>query len=127
MAARVRKKGTVKAIDAVANLRKLADLLEKHGELEIGMSSANVWVDDKEAFKAIARDFPRPAKKRSDNTEFGDITLETGELSETGKIGIKISQSLICELVEPAKPAVYRCPSIFSPSDGDNWRVWRDK
>ncbi len=107
----------MKAIDAVANLRKLADLLEKHGEAEIRMTSANVWVGKKEPFLALAKAFPRPFSKKYEERTYGDIELEHGVLQETGVICLRIERTAVCEMIEPARPAKFHCPSIFSPEE----------
>ena len=105
------------AIDAVANLRALADVLEKHPDAQIRMSHGIVWFEDKESFMAVAKDFPRPAKKIYEEGQYGDLKLEHGELTKTGVITICIARSAVCNLKEPARPAVYECPSIFSPEE----------
>jgi hypothetical protein len=107
----------MKAIDAVKNLRTLADLLEEHGEAEIRMSAATVWFGDKESFLSIARDLPRPIAKEWEEGPYGDLKLTHGILNKTGNINLYIRRSIICEIVEPARPAVYNCPSIFSPEE----------
>ena len=107
----------MKAIDAVENLRKLADLLEKHGDAEIRMVSATVWMEKKEPFLALAREFPRPFSKKFEDGAYGDVDLEHGDLNRTGEIGLRIRRSAICEMIEPARPAKFHCPSIFSPEE----------
>ena len=107
----------MKAIDAVANLRKLADLLEKHGDTEIRMTSARVWFDSKESFMTFARDFPRPYEKVYEHRQYGSFSLTHGKLSETGDINLDIERSAVCEMIEPPRPAKFHCPSIFSPEE----------
>lgn len=107
----------MKAIDAVANLRKLADLLEKHGDVEIRMTSARVWFDSKKSFLAVARDFPRPFGKEYDERLYGSLMLTHGTLNGTGTINLDIERSVVCEMIEPARPAKFHCPSIFSPEE----------
>jgi hypothetical protein len=107
----------MKAIDAVKNLRVLADLLEKHGEAEICMSSATIWFNEKEPFLKVAKDFPRPIKKVYDEGKYGDLYLNHGELSKAGLIQLTIRRSYVCELIEPARAAVFKCDSILSPDE----------
>ncbi len=107
----------MKAIDAVANLRKLADLLEKHGDTEIRMTSARIWFESKESFMTFARDFPRPYAKEYGEGKYGSLVLTHGELTKTGEIHLDVERSAVCEMIEPARPATFRCPSIFSPEE----------
>ncbi len=107
----------MKAIDAVANLRKLADLLEKHGDTEILMATARIWFDSKESFLVFARDFPRPYAKEFQEEQYGSLILTHGKLTETGDINLDIYRSAICKMIEPARPAKFHCPSIFSPEE----------
>ena len=82
----------MKAIDAVVNLRKLADLLEKHGDVDIQMASAGVWFESKESFIAIARDFPRPFTTEFGESEHGSLTLAHGKEWKTGAVVVPRSQ-----------------------------------
>ena len=107
----------MKAMDAVENLRKLADLLEKHGDAEIRMSSATVWFKEKDAFLAVAREFPHPFLKKHEEGKYGDLVLDHGILDETGSIRMRIQRSTVCVLKKPAQPAEYECPSILSPKE----------
>jgi hypothetical protein len=107
----------MKAIDAVANLRALANLLEKHGDADVNMVTGSVWFDDKEQFLSVSKDFPRPAKKDFETWELGNLCLTHGALGKTGFIELKILRSSICELVAPARPAEYRCKPLFSDKE----------
>lgn len=107
----------MKAIDAVKNLRALADMLEKHGDLDIWMTSATVWVEDKNAFLELAKGMPHPVRKEYEEGEYGDLRLLHGKLTEDTEIEVRIRRSNICTLIEPARPAKYDCPSIFTPEE----------
>ena len=74
----------MKAIDAVANLRKLADLLEKHGDTEIRMTSARIWFESKESFMTFARDFPRPYAKEYEEGKYGSLVLNPRGIDRNG-------------------------------------------
>src|SRR5579875_1814812 len=110
-------RGSMKAKDAVENLRKLADLLEKHGDAEIRMTTARIWFDNKESFLLFARDFPRPFVKEYEDGPYGSLILTHGKLIETGDINLDIYRNMVCEMIEPARPAKFHCPSIFSPEE----------
>ena len=107
----------MKAIDAVENLKKLADLLEKHPGANIHMASATVWFAEKNSFLSVARDFPRPFRKGYTGGSFPDLDLDYGTLNEDGEITLRIPQAGICRLVEPAKPARYECDPILSADE----------
>ena len=107
----------MKAIDAVANLRKLIKLLENHREAEILMVTATVWVSAKEPFLELAREFPHPFSKKYEEGEYGYLELEHGDLQKSAEISLRIRRSTVCELIEPARPARFHCPSIFSPEE----------
>lgn len=107
----------MKAIDAVENLRKLADLLEKHGDAEIRMANATVWFEKKEPFLEIAREMPRPLKKSYGDGPYSDFDLEYGVLAESGHIRLRLPRTTWCRVVEPAKPAVYDCDPILSADE----------
>lgn len=107
----------MKAIDAVKNLRALADLLEKHGDADIWMTSATVWVEEKSAFLELAKDMPRPFRKEYEDGSYGYLKLLHGGLNKGTDIDVRIRRSNICALIEPARPAKYDCPSIFSPEE----------
>lgn len=107
----------MKAIDAVENLRKLADLLEKHPEANVQTAFYYLYFSDKESFLAIARDLPRPFAKEYDSRENGYLTLTHGDYRKGGESTLKILRADACTLVEPAKPAVYSCDPILSAEE----------
>jgi hypothetical protein len=107
----------MKAKDAVENLRKLADLLERHGEADIRMVTAHVWLNHKDPYVAMAMDFPKPYRKECQNGDYGDFRLIHGNLDENALIDLRIDRSSICTLVEAAKPAVYDWPSFLKDDE----------
>lgn len=104
----------MKAIDAVANLRKLADLLEKHGDVDIRMSSATVWFDGKDAFCEVAQDFPKPYQSKAIGGLLGQFNIEAGHITTDGQITITVPHELIGTLARPSKPAQYVYPDILA-------------
>ena len=99
-------------------LRKLADALDKEPEAEIehiSISSYHLDVKMKSKFLNLARLLPRPLAKEYSNT---DLKLIYGHPWCTPiAFTASIPRSAICELVEPAKPAVYRCDPILSDEE----------
>jgi hypothetical protein len=102
------------AHDVAVELRKLADSLDKNPEAEIGRPNVNFshtyGINPKERFLALAPLLPRPLKKGDRYTDVLKLTYETTAIC----IQAYIDKSLTCELVEAAKPAVYRCVPILS-------------
>jgi len=98
-------------------LRKLADALDK--EPESPSVSASIYFScpyagkgKKEAFLNLAKLLPRPLIKRPANDEY---RLEGG--NDTLDIQLYIDRNAVCTLIEPARPAVYDCPSILSAEE----------
>jgi hypothetical protein len=102
------------AAETAAELRRVADALDKHPDLELSPYLAiHAESDDKETFVALARIMPRPMQKGVDfeGTSYEDFKLEHGFWK------IKIPRSVMCVLKAPARAAIYDCPSIFSPEE----------
>lgn len=99
-------------------LRKLADALDKEPTAEIepiSITSYHIGVQQKSGFLALARLLPRPLAKEYSNT---NLELVYGHPWRTPiAFTADIPRSAICELVEPAKPAVYRCDPILSDEE----------
>ena len=66
----------------------------------------------KSAFVTLARIIPRPLDK-----EPGDSQYELKYRNDSIWVRAVIDRSHICEIVEPAKPAVYHCPSLLSEEE----------
>jgi len=105
-----------KANEVATELRKLADALDRNPNAEVphpymgfGMSYN---AGDKERFLAIAAVLPRPLKKVYRDNEFR-LEYESPTIS----VAARIDRQKVCELIEPAKPAVYRCDLILSEAE----------
>jgi hypothetical protein len=107
----------MKAIDAVANLRKLAHMLETHPEAEIDTAYFSIGFYDKASFLAVAQDMPRPFEKVYETGSYPDLRLSHGGIRRDGIILLTIPRDKACTLVEPAKPAVYDCDPILSADE----------
>lgn len=105
------------AKDVASELRKLADALDKSPETLVVAPYVSMYNSySKEAFLNFARIMPRPIKKEVGGSDrYPDLVLV--HENENIRISSRIAQSDMCELVEPAKPAVYRCTSILSPEE----------
>lgn len=95
-------------------LRKLADLLDSHGELEINKPWISFYCDTKEQFVNALKVMPRPLTKQIDNEGKSYDRVNVNHNTDGLDIRASIYKNLTCELVEAARPAVYRCAPILS-------------
>ena len=104
----------MKALEFALKLRRLARDLEEAPEAEIHTYVSIAPVnDDKQTFLELAKVLPHPLTKkiRYEGTSYEDFTLEGDGFV------LCISRSVMCILVEPARPARYECPSILSDEE----------
>jgi len=100
--------------EVAIELRRIADALDKKPELAVcPYLSITAHGDDKETFLALARLMPRPITKRVRNE---GTTYEDYEVLN-GFFRVSIPRGNICEIIEPAKPAVFHCPSLLSEEE----------
>lgn len=104
-----------KSSEIAAALRFLADHLDRYPDLEQKRPWVNFYCGTKEEFLAGAQILPRPIKKseNGDHSESWSRIILTHEIPAID-LQVSVLKSLTCELVEPAKPAVYRCDPILS-------------
>lgn len=96
-------------------LRKLADALDVQPDAEIIKPLVHFYGNRKDEFMSTVRLMPRPLKKSiSDAEDHRWARVHVNYSSPAIEVDTSVPQSLTCELVEPAKPAVYRCASILS-------------
>lgn len=95
-------------------LRKLADALDEQPELKMQTAWVSFYCDTKDLFINAASILPHPYKKSesSPGTAYSRISIEHKDIGVETRVSVQ--KSLTCELVEPAKPAVYRCDPILS-------------
>jgi len=102
------------AAETATELRRIADALDTNPQLKLHpFLLIHTESDDKESFLDLAKTMPRPMEK---GVDFEGAPYEDFKLSHSFW-SIKIPRSNMCVLVEPARPARYECPSIFSPED----------
>ena len=107
-----------KAINVAIELHKLADAIEKLGDQE--MSSPFVYFshassENSESFVALGKVLPRPLKKDYGIGNYPDFQLKFR--NDNISITSSIPRSSVCEMIEPARPAQFNCPSIFSDEE----------
>src|ERR1035437_9597301 len=106
---------------AVASeLRRVADALDRSPKTEVAQAniyfSHNFMPNAKNKFLALAKMLPRPLTKNYTG-EDGKGDLELKYKSPAMTINCYIPRTAVCELVEPAKPAVYKCESLLSDEE----------
>lgn len=108
-----------KAHEVATELRKLADALDKNPKATINkptvyFTHSSYGDGVKEQFLNLAKLLPRPIKK---GNGYGgeDLTLTHG--TEALNIYASVPKTVTCELVEPARPAKYRCISVLSEDE----------
>jgi hypothetical protein len=110
---------TVTAGKAAAELRKLADALDTNPDIEITKPWVNFHGYDKATFAAVVKLLPRPLAKKEDGGDESYRRIRVEYRSEAIEIDASVPKYLTCELVEPAKPAVYRCDPLLSLEEID--------
>lgn len=106
-----------KAAEVALELRKLADSLDRGPDTEITPAALMFHVDEKEIFKGLVRILPHPLTKSIFLPDSKYPYLHMTYDSKGLRVIAAIKQSLSCELIEPAKPAVYRCEPILSEAE----------
>lgn len=104
-----------KAHDIATELRKLADALDVQPELEMRKLWIDFYCSTKEEFLNAAAIMPRPfvkSESQPSSPEWNRIAVD--HKTQAVEIKASVLKSLTCELVEPAKPAIYRCDPILS-------------
>lgn len=102
-------------------LRRLADALDKSPDSEVERPMVTFYCDSylaadkgKSVFQNVVRLLPRPLVKKP-----SDITMEVQYNNDVIYLRACINRESVCELIEPAKPAVYHCPPILSDEEMD--------
>jgi len=103
---------------AIANaLRAFASHLDKSPDVEIAQPTLSFYhgsYGSKEEFLALARIFPRPYDK-GDGWSHDQLTLT--HKSDALEVFATIDRNKVCTLIEPARPAVYRCEPLLSSEE----------
>lgn len=102
-----------------SELRKLADALDKGGETPI--PKANLWwsFNSKEELASLVKLLPKPLTKRIDDPDSVYPYLIVERVHPLVDIDLRGPQAKTCTLIEPARPAKYRCDSILSELEED--------
>ena len=105
------------AKEVAIELRKIADALDLHPDVETCVPDLHFFYNfapDKEKFLATANILPHPLVKTypKDSNAYSRVSVahETPALH----VSTSIYRSAVCELITPAKPAVYDCKLTLS-------------
>ena len=104
-----------KASEVAAELRCVADALDKEPEAEVRKAHLLFTCSfDKELFMNLARLLPKPLAKKYDEVDgpFSTLAIEY----ETSGIWIRASvyRSAVCKILRPAQPAEYECEPLLT-------------
>jgi hypothetical protein len=102
-----------KASEVAAELRRVAGALEQEPEAELTQPSLTFFSwDQKAQFFNAVKLLPRPMDKESK-----DGYIKVKHEAPGLRFEASIRQEKVCTLVEPAKPAVYKCEPLLSPEE----------
>ena len=103
-----------KASEVANELRKLADAFDQHPESPATKAYVTLMCDTKEEFVSVSKMLPRPLVKsiQYEGKDYEELRVEYS--NSAVRIMATIKRNLVCQLVEPAKPAVYKCEPILS-------------
>jgi hypothetical protein len=106
-----------KSTEVAAELRRIADALDKEPDVEIYRPMLAFWPNNKDQFLTLGRCLPRPLQKKIDgeDTNYQKYVLENKDAAVWTHVSIDRSE--VCVMVEPARPARYECPSILSAEE----------
>ncbi len=104
-----------KASEVANELRKFAEALDATPDANVKLAMLSFYSDTKEQFVNAAKVMIRPFVKSED--DYGHESYRRIHLRHATDaliVDVNVYKSLTCELVEPARPAVYRCDPILS-------------
>lgn len=107
-----------KASEVAAELRRVADALDREPETVVKKPYLFFsCTHEKDVFLRTARLMPLPLKKvyEDQGKSWDEAKLEYD--SPGIYLCVSAYRSLVCTLVEPAKPAVYHCEPMFSSEE----------
>lgn len=97
-------------------LRRVADALDKEPEAPFEQPMVSFYCNryleadkGKAVFLNVVRLLPKPLTKKP-----SDTVMELEYQTDAIRLRAQIDRSVVCTVVEPAKPAVYRCEPLLS-------------
>lgn len=112
-----------KASEVATELRKLADVLDAHGETNVGKPDLRFWAgSDKEQFLAAVSVLPRPLAKRYTGTgEYDSFYVE--HKTPALIVAAQAYRTTVCRLVTPAQPAVFECEPLLAAEEEEGLTI----
>ena len=105
-----------KAIEVAEELRRIADGLAAHPETEVQTAWLYFHCDTKALFLSTFSALLRPLTKHYDaDSAWARVRLE--HKTPAVELECSVLRANVCEIVEPAKPAVYRCEPLLSDEE----------
>jgi hypothetical protein len=101
-----------KASEIAQELRKIADALDLNPEVEVKRPTLDFsyWdKSEKEIFLATARILPRPVAKKYPKDQDSFSRVSVSHENPAVLVVTSIYREAICNLITPARPAVYDC------------------
>jgi hypothetical protein len=110
-----------KASEIAAELRGLAESIAMIDDsVNLPYVFVNIRHNSKESFLAFAKNaMPRPFATSTEHNYGQEYDLRLTHETDNVHVWCAVNQSLTCTLVEPAKPAVYKCDPILSEEEYD--------
>jgi hypothetical protein len=102
------------AKEVAIELRKLADALDQEPDAELPRTNVSFYCETKAQFIGSVQSIPRPLVKSEDRDDDRWKRIRVAHETPALHIDASVLKSLTCELVTPARPAVYRCDPILS-------------
>ena len=100
-------------------LRKLADALDKAPDTEVEKPMVSFYCNSysakdkgKSVFQNVVKLLPRPLVKNPN-----DRTFEVEYKNDAIWVRAQIDREAVCEIIEPARPAVYHCVPLLSDEE----------
>lgn len=103
-----------KASEVAAELRKLADCLDKGPDLEVLRPWVYFQASNKESFSATVKLMPKPLIKKVREADDKWQKLVIAHVSTCIDLEVVIDLVKTCKIVTPAIPAVYDCEPVLS-------------
>lgn len=105
---------TPTAHEVATAFRQLADSLDRNPDAPIKKPWISFYCDDKQAFANVVKLLPRPLVRKEESGDDRWARIKVEHVTAVIDVNASIPKSLTCELVEPARAAVYRCDPVLS-------------
>ena len=105
----------VNAGAVAAELRRLAEALDKISDQSVPTVMVSFFAEEREEFLNVAKSLPRPIRKYREDNAYPNFIVGHGDpMKDPAWIRALISADKTCRIVKPARPAIYDCEPILS-------------